>query len=262
MDYNKEEDKLFCQWARNLNVSMDEFVSDGLLFQGEIEFDGINFVRKTSGPNSFNWDNAKRRLLIITRDQPCDDGNIWDVRGDVPLKKDHVSFKPEQIFKCLIPWVQATLEYDKKGLSLSLDDKDELIDFWIKTPMVRINCSKLAGKRVKDGGCSRNKVIGYLEDNKDFFLKQIKLYDANIIMCCSGYDVQSNPIIDFLQKYLLQDLLKINNYVWFSNKEKVMVLDTYHFSNWKFHNLKNIIGEANNIKEKILDAKLKGYLLP
>ena len=70
MDYNNKEDELFQKWASFLGVTMDEFVSDGLLFHAGLKFDGLNYVRTTSGDNSFNWDSSKRRLLIITRDQP------------------------------------------------------------------------------------------------------------------------------------------------------------------------------------------------
>ena len=42
-------------------------------------------------------------------------------------------------------------------------------------------CGKVAGKQVKDGGYDRNKVISYIEQSKLFILKQIQLYDANII---------------------------------------------------------------------------------
>lgn len=87
MDYNNKEDELFQKWASFLGVTMDEFVSDGLLFHAGLKFDGLNYVRTTSGDNSFNWDSSKRRLLIITRDQPSDDGNVWDVRGEVPLNQ-------------------------------------------------------------------------------------------------------------------------------------------------------------------------------
>lgn len=262
MDYNNKEDELFQKWASFLGVTMDEFVSDGLLFHAGLKFDGLNYVRTTSGDNSFNWDSSKRRLLIITRDQPSDDGNVWDVRGEVPLKPDGCSFKPITMFKCLIPWSQAALLYDSDSLTLNFGDKEQLIDFWFNAPIARMNCGKMAGKQVKNGGCDRNKVISYIEQSKSFLLKQIQLYDANIIMCTTGYDSQTNPVIDFLKEMYLPDLLKVNNYLWFSVSQGKVVLDTYHFANFEMRADDKKISEANNIRDSLLDAKSKGYNIP
>ena len=115
---------------------------------------------------------------------------------------------------------------------------------------------------VKDGGCDRNKVISYIEQSKSFILKQIQLYDANIIMCTTGYDSQTNPVIDFLKEMYLPDLLKVNNYLWFSVSQGKVVLDTYHFANFEMRADDKKISEANNIRDSLLDAKSKGYNIP
>lgn len=262
MEYNSKEDELFQKWSKILGVTMDEFVSDGLLFHAGLEFDGLNYVRTISGNNSLNWDSSKRRLLIITRDQPSEDGNVWDVRGEVPLKADGCSFKPIPMFKCLIPWTQAALLYDSKSLVFSFDDKEQLINFWLNAPIARMNCGKMAGQQVKHGGCGRNKVVGYLQQSKSFILEQIKLYDANIIMCTTGYDSQTNPVVDFLKETYLPDLLKINNYLWFSVSQRKVVLDTYHFANFEMRADNRKLLEANNIRNSLLDAKSKGFDIP
>ena len=41
MDYNNKEDELFQKWASFLGVTMDEFVSDGLLFHAGLKFDAL-----------------------------------------------------------------------------------------------------------------------------------------------------------------------------------------------------------------------------
>ena len=76
MSINQQEQALFQEWSNTLGVTMDEFVSDGLLFRDGLIFDGVNWVRTCSGNNTEIWINSSRRLLIITRDQPSDDGNI------------------------------------------------------------------------------------------------------------------------------------------------------------------------------------------
>ena len=80
------------------------------------------------------------------------------------------------------------------------------------------------------------------------------IYDANIILCCSGYDTQSNPIIDFIKSNYLPDLAQINNYIWFSVAQKKIIIDSYHFSNRYIKSYQ----EAKNIRDCILEAKFKG----
>lgn len=52
-------------------------------------------------------------------------------------------------------------------------------------------------------------------------------------MCTTGYDSQTNTVIDFLKEMYLPDLLKVNNYLWFSVSQGKVVLDTYHFANFE-----------------------------
>lgn len=124
-----------------------------------------------------------------------------------------------------------------------------------------MNCGKVAGNRVKYGGCPRNKVVSYLEESKSFILQQIELYDANILLCCSGYDKASNPIVDFIKENYLFDLKQINNYVWFSSSTNKIVICSYHFSNRKINNEEAIMCEAQYIRDSILEAKQKGYTI-
>ncbi len=254
---NQQEEALFQEWSNALEVTMDEFVSDGLLFHDGLIFDGANWVRTCSGNNTEIWINSSRRLLIITRDQPSDDGNVWDVRGETPYSPDGYSLKKIPMLKCLIPWAYASLLYDNETQGMCPKDEISKIGFWMTAPIARINCGKVAGNRVKDGGCPRKKVIGYLKESKTFILKQLKIYDANIILCCSGYDTQSNPIIDFIKSNYLQDLAKINNYIWFSVAQKKIIIDSYHFSNRYI----NSYQEAKYIRDSILEAKSKGFTI-
>ena len=256
---NEQEQKLFHEWSKFLNVTMNEFVSDGLFFHDGLMFDGANWVRTSSGNNTENWVNSPRRLLIITRDQPSDDGNIWDVRRDTPISVDGCSLKKIQMLKCLIPWSYAALLFDNDINGICPTDSITKIGFWMSAPIARMNCGKVAGNRVIDGGCPRPKVVEYLSQSHEFILNQISLYDANIIMCCSGYDSSSNPVIDFIKEYYLTDLQKVNNYVWVSNRRKKIVIDSYHFSKWELRSETNIQSEAEKIRDSIIEAISKGF---
>ena len=258
MNINEQEDLLFKQWRANLGVSEDEFVNDGLLFHDGLYWDGYSYVRTNSGNNTENWLNAKRRLLIITRDQPAEKGDIWDVRGDYPLTKNG-EFKRNNMYKCLIQWGYAAINFDN-GDEICLDDESK-IQFWRDAPIARMNCGKVAGKRVKNGGCNRKKVKEYLETQKDFILEQLKIYDANIIMCCSGSDTKSNPIVEFIKAHYLHELEKINNYVYASKERKTMVIDSYHFANPLLWSDDSKLAEANRIRLAMIDAYEKGCSL-
>lgn len=262
MSINEKENQLFKEWRSFLQVSEDEFVADGLLFHDGLHWDGYSYVRTDSGNNTENWLNAKRRLLIVTRDQPAEEGDIWDVRGDYPLTKNG-EFKRNDMYKCLIQWGYAAINFDK-GDEICLDDESK-IEFWRDAPIARMNCGKVAGATVKNGGCSPKKLQEYLIKGKDFILKQISLYNANIIMCCSGSDSEKeedlNPIVVFLRSYHLKDLKKLNNYVWASQKHKIIVIDCYHFANWELHSDASKLAEANRIRLAMIDACQKGYSL-
>lgn len=259
MTINEQENQLFGEWRSILNVSEDEFVSDGLLYHDGLKFDGYNWIRTSSGNNAESWRLSPRRLLIIMRDQPSDNGDIWDVRGDTPIKNDGCKLKNDKMYKCLIPWAYAALLFDNEVKGVCPEDEITRIGFWMASPMARINCGKVAGKRDKDGGCPRNKVVSYLKESQEFITRQIKLYDANIILCCTGYDSKTNPVIEFIKDYYLFDLEMISNYVWASKSTNKIVIDSYHHSN---RNLKDNIAiqkEAMNIRDAILDALEKGY---
>jgi len=260
-DINKKEEILFHEWSKSLGVTLDEFVSDGLLFHDGLMFDGANWIRTKSGNNTENWISSHRRLLIITRDQPSEDGDIWDVRGETGLSPDGESLKQIKMFQCLIPWGYAALYFDNEYNGICPNNDVSKLEFWRTAPIARINSGKIAGNRVSNGGCPRNKVIEYLETSKSFIIEQIKLYDANVIMCCTGYDSMSNPVIDFLKDNYLPDLNKVSNYLWYSKLSKKIVLDTYHFSNPNMWSKDAISEETIKIRDSILNAMKEGACL-
>lgn len=259
MSINEKENQLFKEWQSFLQVSEDEFVADGLLFHDGLKFDGYNWVRTSSGNNAENWQFSSRRLLIIMRDQPSNNGDIWDARGDTPIKNDGCHLKKDKMYKCLIPWAYAALLFDNEVKGVCPDDEISRIGFWLASPMARINCGKVAGKRDKDGGCPRKKVVSYLKESQEFITRQIKLYNANIILCCSGYDTQTNPVIEFIKENYLSDLEMVSNYIWASKSTKKIVIDSYHHSNRDINCDITIQKEAMNIRDAILDALEKGY---
>ena len=261
MTINQNENQLFKEWQSFLQVSENEFVADGLLFHDGLKFDGYNWVRTKSGNNFENWQLSPRRLLIITRDQPCDDGDIWDVRRDTPIKKDGYHLKKDKMYKCLIPWTYAALLFDNEVNGICPNDEISRIGFWLTAPLARINCGKVAGKRDKDGGCPREKVVSYLEESKDFITRQIMLYNANIIMACTGYDTLTNPVIEYINKNYLPDLEQINDYIFASKSTNKIVINSYHHANRKFRSDIAIQQETLNIRDAILDAREKGYTI-
>ena len=81
MKYHKKEEQLFTRWAeraRKLHES-DEITKDGLLYRGDMWFDGFNQVCKPAD-EELQWTDASLRMLVMTKEHNEDDG--WDIRGE------------------------------------------------------------------------------------------------------------------------------------------------------------------------------------
>ena len=66
----------------------------------------------------------------------------------------------------------------------------------------------------------------HLETYGDLLLKQIELYDADIILCCGG----SNLIKDFVKEMYLPDLEAVTDTDWtyYSKSANKLVINSYH----------------------------------
>ena len=77
---HKKEEELFERWAERAKKlrESDEITKDGLLYRGEMWFDGYNQVQRKANEEQL-WADAGMRMLVLTKELDEDDG--WDIRG-------------------------------------------------------------------------------------------------------------------------------------------------------------------------------------
>lgn len=223
MEYHKKEDELFERWAqraRKLHDS-DEIAKDGLLYRGEIKFDGYCQVH-SRGDEERLWDDAGMRLLVLTKELYDEDG--WDLRtesGRVPSPR-LTCRTAYRFFPNLELWVYGLMNIpDRKVIPFSKADNEiRLQGFYENAPIARVNCKKLLGSHAASNAVLQK----YLENYADLLSEQIAMYDADVILCAGGQGI----MVTFLQKHVYTDLKQVNNHCWYSPSHGVAVVKQYH----------------------------------
>lgn len=223
MKYHDKEERLYARWAtraRKLHES-DEITKDGLLYRGELWFDGFNQVRKP-GNEEQQWTDASLRLLVLTKELGEDDG--WDIRGEsgrVPSPR-LTCRTAQRFFPNLELWVYGLMNIpDRKPMSFGRADNEvRLQGFFENAPIAHVNC-----KKQPDIKSASNMVMQkYLRDYADLIGEQIAMYDADILLCVGGQGV----MVKFLADYVYKDLEQFNEHIWFSPSASVIVVKQYH----------------------------------
>lgn len=218
-----QEEKLFERWvqrARKLH-DPDMITKDGLLYRGEIWWDGFCQVHKPANEEQL-WRDAGMRLMVLTKE--LDEEDCWDIRtetGRVPSPRLTVR-TAMHFFPNLELWVYGLLTIpDRKVIPFSkADNPTRLQGLYENGPIVRINCKKQA-----DGKAASNAVLQkYMENYADLLKEQITLYDADIILCIGGQGI----MVNFLQKHVYTDLEEVNPHCYYSPSANVLVVKQYH----------------------------------
>ncbi len=223
MKYHKKEEQLFIRWAeraRKLHES-DEITKDGLLYRGDMWFDGFNQICKPAD-EELQWTDASLRMLVMTKELNEDDG--WDIRGEsgrVPSPR-LTCRTAQRFFPNLELWFYGLMNIpDRKVMTYSkADNQTRLQGFYENAPIARINC-----KKQPDIKATSNMVMQkYLRDYADLLKEQIELYDADIILCVGGQGV----MVRFLAEHVYTDLEQYNDHIWFSPSAGVVAVKQYH----------------------------------
>ena len=223
MKYHKKEEELFERWAeraRKLHDS-DEITKDGLLYRGELWFDGYCQVHRRANEAQL-WADAGMRLLVLTKELFDEDG--WDLRaesGRVPSPR-LTCRTAYRFFPNLELWVYGLMNIpDRKVISFArADNETRLQGFYENAPIARVNC-----KKQPDARAASNAVLQkYMENYADLLTEQITLYDADVILCTGGQGI----MVSFLQKHVYRDLEQVNEHCWYSASANVAVVKQYH----------------------------------
>ena len=225
MNYKQLEDQLFDEWRQRsiTNGDGDELAPDGLLYRGRFVYRDGYWSREPGGEDSL-WDNAARRVLILTKD--LNDEEAWDIRTETGRKnftgEDTVVISAP-FSKNLMRWVYGLFIINSGGRAkpFAEADRQELYQpFYDQAPVARVNCKKQVGTSSIDTSVLR----AYMKRYKDLLLRQIKMYDADMLLCCGG----SGAIKDFVADNYLADLTKVNDWVYHSPQTGKFVIDSWH----------------------------------
>lgn len=223
MNLHEHEERLFEQWAgraRKLRES-DEITKDGLLYRGELWFDGFNQVCRPADEEQL-WADAGMRLLVMTRELNEDDG--WDIRGEsgrVPSPR-LTCRTAQRFFPNLELWVYGLMNIpDRKAMTFAkADNQTRLQGFYENAPIARINCKKQPDLH----SVSNTVMQKYLKDYADLLAEQVAMYDADVILCVGGQGV----MVKFLQENVYRDMEQVNDHVWYSPSAGVAAVKQYH----------------------------------
>ena len=222
MNYHEQEEQLYERWAeraRKLHEN-DEITKDGLLYRGEMWFDGFNQVRRC-GDEERQWADASLRMLVMTKQPAEDDG--WDVRaesGRVPSPR-LTCRTAQRFFPNLELWVYGLMTIpERKTMSFgAADNATSLQGFYECAPIARVNCMK------QDFRPASNAVMQkYLRDYADLLTEQVRMLDPDVILCTGGQGV----IVEFLKAHVYTDLKEFNKHCWFSPSTGVVAVRQYH----------------------------------
>lgn len=225
MDYHKLENELFEEWRRQsiANGDGDEIAPDGLLYRGRFTYNDGYWSREP-GDEAATWAQARRRVMILTKD--LNDEAAWDLRRETGRKNfsgEDNAIVSAPFHKNLMRWVYGLLTIDSDGRAkpFSEIDRQEVYQpFYDRAPVVRINCKKQAGT----SSISPAALRAFMERYRALLLRQIGIYDANILLCCGG----SGAIKDFVAMNYLTDLVQINGWAYVSPSRKKLVIDSWH----------------------------------
>ncbi|MBR4738548.1 MAG: hypothetical protein IK058_00930 [Bacteroidales bacterium] len=248
MKYHDKEELLFRRWAeraRKLHES-DEITKDGLLYRGDLWFDGFNQICKP-GDEELQWDDASLRLLVLTKELNEDDG--WDIRGEsgrVPSPR-LTCRTAMRFFPNLELWVYGLMNIPNRKVMTfnSADNQTRLQGFYENAPIARVNC-----KKQPDIKSASNLVLQkYLRDYADLLAGQVTLYDADIILCVGGQGV----MVKFLAEHVYKDLAQFNEHIYFSPSAGVVVVKQYH-PNYNVYSRKDMYVSLMNDYQAFLKA--------
>ena len=223
MKYHKQEEALFERWAQRAKQLHDseDITRDGLLYRGELWFDGYCQVHKKANEEQL-WTDAGMRLLVLTKELYDEDG--WDIRsesGRVPSPR-LTCRTAYRFFPNLELWVYGLMNIpDRKVVPFSrADNETRLQGFYENAPIARVNCKKQPDQRAASNAVLQK----YMANYADLLTEQIKLYDADVILCTGGQGI----LVKFLCDYVYPDMEQVNDHCWYSPEARVVAVKQYH----------------------------------
>ena len=222
--YDKNQEILEKWTTRAAEMGDGDIYQDGVYYKGDrYPIDNGKLERDCGGEDK-QWNKACRRILFISKD-PNESGNPYDMRccelthnadGSLAFGGRFVKNMLRITAGLATISAEGYLPWDKVN-DVTFCDK-----VWNETAVARINLKK------NDGGASIDTAVlaSFAEKYKDLIVSQIKLHDANIIVCCGGSSYIKNFVVD----NIYNDAEKLNNWIYYSQSKNVWIIDAYHMN--------------------------------
>ena len=230
IDFQRENERILDDASLNNENDKDSvFVRDGLMFRGAISYrdDGI-WIRESANESEL-WNNASPRIMLITKDFNDPDGHtaddVLDLRNETMRTnctgEDNVITSQLRFHTNLMFHVYGLGNY-KDGHCPLWDDLryDTCREFYETYPLVRINVKKQGGS----GSVTDPVISQYIDTYKDYLNRQIRLFDADIIVC------YGRVIFDYVIQEFFPDITKLESdpWVYFSEEQQKVVINSFH----------------------------------
>ncbi|MDR2130898.1 MAG: hypothetical protein LBP56_07030 [Odoribacteraceae bacterium] len=214
-------DALFLRWKQAYEKEgYTGFCADGLLYRGgnwDKEVAGEQYHGKYEGDEENMWLQAPKRLLFLLKDTNGNPGE--DLREFRPGANGSIALH----YKNLAYWTYGLLAFDETHDAPAFD----ALDFWEEAfpafdqkPLAIVNCKKEAGK----GSINPAVLQEHIDRYAPFIKEQIEILDPDIIVCGGG----SSVIKEFVANHVYPGIVKVNNWVYYDDTRRKVVIDSYH----------------------------------
>ena len=222
--YDKNQEILEKWTTRATEMGDGDIYQDGVYYKGDrYPIDNGKLERDCGGEDK-QWNKACRRILFISKD-PNESGNPYDMRCcELTHNADGSLVFGGRFVKNMLRITAGLATISAEGY-LPWDKVNDVTfcdKVWNETAVARINLKK------NDGGASIDTAVlaSFAEKYKDLIVSQIKLHDANIIVCCGGSSYIKNFVVD----NIYNDAEKLNNWIYYSQSKNVWIIDSYHMN--------------------------------
>lgn len=194
----KQNQELLEKMKEALKAENGHFVRDGLLYRGDIHYAGGNWERDPSGQEVTVWKSAPLKVMFLMKDYT--DVSMDDIRCETGRKnnvtKGQDYIKRDAFTMNIVYWLYGLthLTNNPSEFFSEIEEGSECFRFYERYPLLRLNCKKVSGGST----CSDKLLQKYLDYPvySDILSDQIRLFDANVIVCCGGGGCITRFVLD------------------------------------------------------------------
>lgn len=225
----KQNEELLQKMKEALKAENGHFVKDGLLYRGDIHYAGGNWEREPSGREVAIWESAPLKVMFLMKDYT--DISMDDIRSEtgrrnyVAKGRDYI--KRDAFTMNIVYWLYGLthLTTNPSELFLEIEEGSVCFRFYERYPLLRLNCKKLSG-----GSTCSNKVLQKYLDYpvySDILSNQIRLFNANVIVCCGGGGCMARFVMD--RCYNTDNWQQFEGEsLWYDEKNERLIVNPYH----------------------------------